>query len=639
MKRLSEIRQQAAATPTVNALVAAATLVSRDSLTSALRRPTRKTAAEWQEIAWEHYETCGELRFACEWLGNSLSRIRLFAARITDKDAAPEPLADDDPASLAMEALCGGQDGQSEMLKRFGPHLTVPGESYLVGWDDPKTGRQEWATLCGDEIQETTVGDRVEITWMGEKKELPADALIIRFWRPHPRRHWEANSPVRGLELILNELLKLTMHVQAQADSRLAGAGVFVLPLETTFPKPPSSDLEMSSDENPQQAANDGLEGFMRTLTEAMVRPIVNRDDASAVVPVVIQAPGDQIKNVRHITFATPLAQEAMLLRQEAIRRLAAGLDMPSEILTGLGQSNHWTAWQIDEGSVKTHIEPIVQLICNALSVCYLRPIMGEDVNDSDLVVGYDASELKQRPDRSAIAKDLYELGELSGDALRREAGFGDADAPTAKDDRRAVLRGMLDRAAIDTATAVELAVLMGYVQEGDLSAAPAEGKEIGQGDEADPTDAQDPRALPSGEDDPPPEENAARSAAAKAQAPAATMARALENGAEGLKTFARARRLAESLVGQHVMDYAGKRLLSRAGRSHRGKHPDVPMSLLHTVIPVKYEDLDMLLDGAFTAFPELEVSVRGEVERAARAALLGGIPYENRYLPEPPRG
>ncbi len=143
MKRLSEIRQQAAATPTVNALVAAATLVSRESLTSALRRPKARATTEWQEIAWEHYETCGELRFACEWLGNSLSRIRLFAARVTDKDAQPEPLGDDDPASLAMEALCGGQDGQAEMLKRFGPHLTVPGESYLVGWDDPQTGLQE----------------------------------------------------------------------------------------------------------------------------------------------------------------------------------------------------------------------------------------------------------------------------------------------------------------------------------------------------------------------------------------------------------------------------------------------------------------------------------------------------------------
>lgn len=602
MKRLSELKDRQGAVSAVNALVAAATLVSREALTSALR-PKPTATSEWQAIAWDHYDTCGELRFACEWLGNSLSRVRLFAGRVKDKDSEPEPLADTDPASVMMAALCGGQDGQSEMMKRFGPHMTVPGESFLVGWDDPDTKRQEWATLCGDEIEESTSSNAVVIQWLGQRKELPEDALIIRFWRPHPRKSWEANSPVRGLETILTELYKLTQHVAAQADSRLAGAGLLVLPLETTFPKPPSAETEQSSDEDPQQAAQDGLEGFMRTLTHAMVKPIEDRDSSSAVVPVVIQAPGDQIKNVRHISFSTPLSQEAMTLRQEAIRRLAAGLDMPAEILTGLGQSNHWTAWQIDEGSVKTHIEPIVQIICNALTVCYLRPMLDEDVNDSDLVVWYDASELKQRPDRSAIAKDLYELGELSGAALRREAGFGDPDAPTDDDDRRAILRGMLDRASIDTPTAIEILVLLGYVDDGDLSAAPAEGQPIGQGDEANPADAEDPRALPE-KPETPPEENA------------------VVGGSMNIEDIAKA---ARALLAGHVMDYAGKRLLSRFGRQARGQYKDTPHRDLHTVLEVQTDDVGFLLDGAYAAFPQLDTSLRAEVDQACRAALLGG--------------
>lgn len=604
VKRLSEIKDRPAGT-TANALVAAATLISRESLTSAIR-PKQTSTTEWQSLAWEHYDTCGELRFAAEWLGNSLSRVRLFAARVKDKDAEPEALGDNDEASVAMAALCGGQDGQSEMMKRLGPHLTVPGESFLVGWDDPDTKRQEWATLCGDEIEESAASNAVTIQWMGQRKELPDDALIIRFWRPHPRKHWEANSPVRGLEMILSELYKLTQHVAAQADSRLAGAGLLVLPLETTFPKPPSAPAETSTDENPQQVQQDGLEGFMRTLAHAMVRPIEDRDSSSAVVPVVVQAPGDQIKNVRHISFATPLSQEAMTLRQEAIRRLAAGLDMPAEILTGLGSSNHWTGWLIDENSVKTYIEPIVQLVCNALTVCYLRPILGEDANDSDLVVWYDASELKQRPDRSAIAKDLYELGELSGAALRREAGFGDPDAPTTDDDKRAVLRGMMDRAAIDTPTAIELLVLLGYVEEGDLSAAPAEGKEIGQGDEADPADAEDPRALPEKPETPPEDDGASLHALAL-----------------------RTQTAALALLAGHVMDYAGKRLLASFGRGARGQHKGTPHRELHTVLEVTPGDLGFLLEGAYAAFPGLDPTLRAEVDAACRAALLGGYPLD----------
>lgn len=621
MRKLSDIRA-APTRPQANAIVAAATMISREALTNALGwRKNTRTAAEWQAVAWEHYETCGELRFAAEWLGNSLSRAKLFAGRLDGPTGKVIPVPGSDPAAVAMTTLCGGHDGQSEMLKRLGPHLTVPGESYLVGWDDAATGRQNWATLCNDEIEESVPAGTVTILWQGEKIDLPADALIIRIWRPHPRMYWEANSPVRGLEMILNELYKLTQHVSAQADSRLAGAGLLVLPLETTFPPPPGEATE-TTDDDPTAAATQGLSGFMRTLAASMVTPIANRDDASAVVPVVVQAPGDQIKNVRHISFATPLSQEAMSLRQEAIRRLAAGLDMPSEILTGLGGSNHWTAWQIDESSVKTHIEPILQLICNALTVCYLRPIMGEDPDDSDLVVGYDASELKQRPDRSAIAKDLYSLGELSGDALRREAGFDDSDAPTTDDDRRAILRSMIDRAAIDTQTAVEICVLLGYVSEGDLSAAPVPGDSIGsgdQGDAANPSPAEDPKALPVRPEDPPADD--------QRDVPAASLgerARALAVEMGGLD-----RRPvvigARALLAGHVMDYAGKRLLARAGRAHRGRYPDLPASALHTRIPVGPEDLDPILDGAYSAFPRLDPRLRASVDVRVRAALLAG--------------
>jgi hypothetical protein len=40
-------------------------------------------------------------------------------------------------------------------------------------------------------------------------------------------------------------------------------------------------------------------------------------------------------------------------LRREAVERLAIGLDMPPEVLLGLGDSNHWSAWQVDEQTWK----------------------------------------------------------------------------------------------------------------------------------------------------------------------------------------------------------------------------------------------------------------------------------------------
>jgi hypothetical protein len=44
--------------------------------------------------------------------------------------------------------------------------------------------------------------------------------------------------------------------------------------------------------------------------------------------------------------------------------------------------------------------------------------------------VWFDTSNLTQRADRSAEAIQLFQLGQLSGEALRREAGFDEDDAP-----------------------------------------------------------------------------------------------------------------------------------------------------------------------------------------------------------------
>ena len=55
-------------------------------------------------------------------------------------------------------------------------------------------------------------------------------------------------------------------------------------------------------------------------------------------------------------------------------------------------------------------------------------------------MVWYDDSELSVRPDKSQSAIRLYELNELSGEALRRETGFSEEDQPSEDEWRRNVL-------------------------------------------------------------------------------------------------------------------------------------------------------------------------------------------------------
>ena len=72
-------------------------------------------------------------------------------------------------------------------------------------------------------------------------------------------------------------------------------------------------------------------------------------------------------------------------------------MGMSSNSGTGGGNSNgvsHWGAWQIEESTIKFHIEPMLELICNALTIGYLRPL----TEAVDTFVTYNTKKLRLRP-------------------------------------------------------------------------------------------------------------------------------------------------------------------------------------------------------------------------------------------------
>jgi hypothetical protein len=170
---------------------------------------------------------------------------------------------------------------------------------------------------------------------------------------------------------------------------------------------------------------------ILAALMDAMLTAIKDRDSASAVMPILLQGPDEAIDKVKHLTFTTPFDERTKDLRDEAIRRLALGLDAPAEVLLGMGTSTHWNAWLIQEDRIKTHTEPTLSLICDSLTQDFLWPILEEQgVADFEkYVIWYDTSDLTQKADRSKEAIELYDRGEVSGLALRREAGFDEDDA------------------------------------------------------------------------------------------------------------------------------------------------------------------------------------------------------------------
>lgn len=398
-------------------MVAAAVRLNRGAKS---KKPKR--APGWNHESWRFFDTIGEFRYACTWVGNILSRAKL----VVYKDGKP---TDEDLPVAALAALFGGPEGQREMLRLLGINLTAAGDAYIFG-EDQGEDPDMWRVVAATQV--SSMGDGDNMVWKIGNTPLD-NPLAIRLWKPHPQKYSEPDAPARAVLPILGELEMLSKYVSAQGTSRLAGAGILGLPSEMSF----GSVRTINGDDTDSQTITGGsADAFLIELMDTMMAAIEDQSDAAAKVPIILQGPGSAIEQIKHITFWTPFDENTKVLRDEAIRRLALGMDMPPEILTGSGDMNHWNAWAMEEASIKAHTEPLLQIITTGLSEKYLRPYLEDNDIDEDEARRYsihaDTSEIRLRPNRSKEAIELFEHGELSAKTMLVENGFDpEADIPT----------------------------------------------------------------------------------------------------------------------------------------------------------------------------------------------------------------
>jgi len=426
-------------------LTASAQRLTEKNIAGGSNRPGK--ASEWQADAWDMYDLVGEQRFLANTLAGRASQARLYVGRLPSDDPLAEPEAIDDPVLQGLlDSIGRAATGRAQLLLRMVMNYFIAGEGYLVGFPpsliakargdeatvpdaigDALISDLEWRVLS---VAELKYKDERNVEVMlaetgGKKIEVPISQLyVIRSWRSHPQRAWQADSPTRSSLPVLRELVGLTMAIGAQTDSRLAGAGVFIVPDSARKAMLIAMGESEDSPEDPLADA----------LIAAMSAAIGDRSSAASFTPLVLTVPDDSADKFQHITFSSPFDKEMRPLREEAIRRVALGQDAPPELLLGVGGMNHWGAWLVREDVVTTHLEPPLALFCDSVTTQFLRPLMQvlgySDAEINDTVVWYDVSHMIVRPNRGTDAQAIYDKGELSGEALRRENGFDENDAP-----------------------------------------------------------------------------------------------------------------------------------------------------------------------------------------------------------------
>lgn len=590
--------------------------VRRTALTAAVARVEMsgswKTykfkSRDWQDESWRLYDITGQLRFIANWAGSMLSRCILRVHEIDEQGNFGQIVQDPEIAQLGSGPL-GVGDTRSEALRLCGIDLFTAGEAYLIAESGGgQDGDDLWWVVTSRQIKrqgDTITIPRSPIHGGGIFTYRDGIDLILRCWTPHPADTMEPDSSVRSAIPDLRKLEAIRKREFAELDSRLTGAGVLFLP--------DSLDLPTADDDL------DGRDGFAALIMRTMSESLRDRSSAESMVPIIVQGAAEDINAVKHMTFWSPISEQLGEMWKNTLGSLGESLDVPPEVMQGLGGSNHWSAWMISDSAINEQIKPLGARVAAALTVGYLWPALEAMGIESPTQYGYqfDASHLALRPNRSADAVTYHQMGLISDETARNAGAWIEDDAPDPMERARRLARELL-LAAPDVALS-DPGIRQLLEIPGTAAASTTTPKAIEP--IKPPQNGGTPNTLPSAETKTPNQETppGLNAAAASATTPATL---------SGLST-------AMSLAARRAMTLAGQRLIPHRQRSRYEGTPRYQLAAMHG--PVTSDRVSDLLIGAWSdldiiakSYELSEERLRDLLQSMCSELLTRGIPYSD---------
>lgn len=391
-------------------VASAASYTGRKNETAYLNRK----ALPWQRRALAYIDLVPELAFSSRFYARMLRPLRIYPGTLRP-DGTIEPIKDGLP--VEMLSRLKGKDGTSKaILGSYGRLMFTTGEGNLLGLN-MNTEDEYWSFVWNEEVDVEKTGEEVtKVIWkpMGNANPIEyssQEARVYRMWTPHPRRSGEADSPMRSVLEIAEELIALTAAVRSTAVSRTV-AGVLLMPTEMV-PVP----AEVTGDEDEQS------DPFVDEMLQHLESQIEDAGSAAAASPWVIWGAYELIDRIRMVQLHDPQTDYMERdLRKEAVERMARGMDFPAEYLMGLATANHWAAKQILDDMWRSHGTGIADQYVGDINDAYLRPGLREANYPGweDIVIGWDESAVVVPADQSADADAAHDRGEISGEGYRK---------------------------------------------------------------------------------------------------------------------------------------------------------------------------------------------------------------------------
>lgn len=405
---------------------------------------TAAASRKHEKGPWEWYGKIGEVRQAIARNSRiaGYAKLKLYK-RKPDGTRGDEIITG--PGIAALASLRSPFGGQRHLLERFYTLRKVPGSMYLIRTRNRAGEETGFMVLSADEIDAAALasGTNGTVKWYTTPNtgavdsarlvyEIPAEDFVGRLWAPSPQFINVAESPLAALATECEVLIELTASLKAKIKSRFALAGLMYVPNEIQHVK--ASGISSS-------ANRDGdLDDLTDVFVRAMTRNVQSRDEAAALVPIILRGPGEVADKLKHLTIDTQLWETDIQLRSELLGRILMSLDQQQDAVKGVGQSSHWSAWAVSDEERRIGVQPDLEAFCWALEHLVVKPEMAlagatpEQV--AETMLWYDLSDSAVKSNQQEDARQAVDRLAVTNDALRRVSGFTDDDAP---DDREYV--------------------------------------------------------------------------------------------------------------------------------------------------------------------------------------------------------
>lgn len=413
-----------------------------------------------QSDAWVMFDALSEIKAGARFKAKSLGKLRMFVGVVTDDSNEPVPIEqvqDSDVPGItrlagpARDVLARMEEGGDipTMLGQWGYLGFVPGEAWLVAWTDDEgehfvqvatdnlrvTGRNQWALALSPSNDEST--------WM----VLPDDTILVRTWNQHPRWPDLADSSVIGVLPLCETLLLYQGLTMGVARSRMNNGFGFV-DAALVRAMPGDDEDEDEDEEGGDKAKRPTLADLQNFLEIGMRDPT----DARAALPYLFTADlGDaDYEPFKHYTFDRPFDETIDRRTESTLVRIGNSVDLPKEVLLGLADANHWTAWLIDDTTYRSYVAPDADEITRAWTKGYLLPELDERFASTPIPPDLrrrirfwvDPESLVADPDETDKVFKAHEAIIISDQGARGRLGISETEAPSPEEwERRAVAK------------------------------------------------------------------------------------------------------------------------------------------------------------------------------------------------------